>query len=459
MDTDRRMKLEWFPDPYSSLRLHPRVFRTLTPSETSMSCDLVCAGRTFRVPLGVDATVPADTIRMSSKLARELGIFDLRAELTAFFINGKLRIGPLVGILCNPRWDERRQSLKVTQQLLGLEKLAAAAREAGALCYLFGASDVDLEERRVRGYVHDGNSWSPHQLPLPDVIYDQVVSRRVERRAGGAKVRKELSKVYGDRIFNDGFFDKWQVHEWLMANSRTRGWLPATTRYTTTAAAAGFISRYPLTYLKPVHGSLGLGVVRVERTAEGYQWTVRRKHAPAQAAFAPSAEEVVERLKSRLCSRPYLLQQGILLATVHNRPFDIRILMQRDGSGQWRRTKMFARVAKSGEITSNLSSGGEAQPVPEVIRAIAGKELAPTPILRKIRRAAREVVDVVEKGAGKSFAELGIDIGVDQEGRIWVIEVNSKPWKTPESAKGRQDLTELAFIRPIQYAIHLAEQI
>ncbi|MCL6626145.1 MAG: YheC/YheD family protein [Alicyclobacillus shizuokensis] len=458
MDADGRLTLEWFPSPYSLLRLHPRTAQTLL-GRAAASCDLVCAGKTFSVPLSVDDAVPEGTVQVSSKLARELAITELRDELTAFFVNGKLRLGPIIGILCNPRWDARKARLKPSQQQPLLDKLAAAAAADGAVCCLFRADDVDVKKGRIRGYVLRTDRWEPSELPMPDVIYDQVISRKVERRSGAAKVRRELSKMYGERIFNDGFFDKWQVHEWLTANRRTRAWVPLTARYTTSAAAAGFIARFPLTYLKPVHGSLGLGVIRVERSGDGYQWTMRRKHAPAQGAFAASAEELVERLKPRLQSRPYLLQQGLVLATVHRRPFDIRILMQRDGSGQWRRTKMFARVARSGEVTSNLSSGGEAYPVPAVLSQIAGRGAKTGRLLRQIRRTAWHVVDVVERGADKSFAELGIDLGIDQEGRVWVIEVNSKPWKTPQTSRGRQELTELAFIRPMQYAMHVAKQI
>jgi glutathione synthase/RimK-type ligase-like ATP-grasp enzyme len=459
MEAGERLVLQLFPSPHPLLRLHPAQGGQLG-DEWQTHCDLVCAGRSRQVPLAIDSGVAEGVVQISSNLAHELGIQDLTDELTAFIFQGKLRIGPIIGILCNPRWHEKRQCLQASRQLPALQKLATAAMDAHAVCYVFRIKDVDLERERVQGYLYRGNDWAPCLLPLPDVIYDQVISRRLEQRPEYAKVRRELSRMYADRIFNDGFFDKWQVYEWLTADKRTRPYVPVTVRYTSSGAAAAFISRFHSTFCKPVHGSLGLGIVRVDKAADGsYHLQVRRKRMSALKIRAATAQEALERLKSRLSARPYLLQQGIALVSYNERPFDIRILLQRDGSGEWRRTKMFARIARAGEITSNLSSGGEAMPVQALLTGLCGHGQRPSRLLRRIRRVAREVAEVVEKEAGKTYGELGIDLGLDSEERVWVIEVNSKPWKTPESEKGRPELTELAFVRPMQYAIRLATQI
>lgn len=74
----------------------------------------------------------------------------------------------------------------------------------------------------------------------------------------------------------------------------------------------------------------------------------------------------------------------------------------------------------------------------------------------QIRRLSRQVVDALEQGSGRTFGELGIDLGLDTSGKVWIIEVNSKPRKTPTTEKGRQDLVDLSFERPMRYAIYLA---
>ncbi|MCL6516243.1 MAG: YheC/YheD family protein [Alicyclobacillus sp.] len=369
-----------------------------------------------------------------------------------------MHVGPTIGILCNPVWNEKRHTLRWTKQVPALEKLVQAGQRLGAFVYVFGIQDVDFNRGTVLGYVFRNGAWRPAQLPLPDSIYDQVVSRRLERDKKYQAKRARLSKMYANRIFNDGFFDKWKVHEWLWQDRQTRNLVPYSERFTTEGQAIAFIKRHAVTFIKPVHGSLGVGIVRVTREADGsYRYEVRHRTGRTQNRAA-TAEAVVEALRRRLRQSPHLLQQGIPVARYRERPFDIRIVLQRDGSGEWKRTKMFARVARSGEFTANLASGGEALPVDAVLREAFSAPERRRRARRLIRRAASLVAAAIEQQCGKPLGELGVDLAVDESGSVWVLEVNSKPWKASSTDKGRQDLVDLSFLRPMEYAIRLAQE-
>jgi glutathione synthase/RimK-type ligase-like ATP-grasp enzyme len=404
--------------------------------------------------------VGKDSLALTKELCDRLLISEELPPLKGVFHGNRLQIGPVVGILCNPVWSARQHTLVTNGQLPVLRKLLSAGAAAGALCYLFRVDDVQFQTLTVKGYVQgEDGAWKERVLPLPDVIYDQVISRRRERRQSHSKVRERLSKMYGSRIFNDGFLDKWEVHEWLQRDPRVRQHVPRTIRYSTVKTAAAFCERYPVTFLKPVHGSLGLGIVRLTRQPDGsIQYDLKRPRQAPLHGRAANVREALRVLSGRLASRPYVVQQGIPLCTYQERPFDIRILLQRDGAGEWQRTKMFARVAKSGDFTSNLSSGGEALPVHKVFTEVFSKAHQARSCQRDITRISKWVVEALERESGKVFGEVGLDIGVDSEGRVWVIEVNSKPWKKPFTEKGRQDLVDLSFSRPIAYAIWLAQK-
>ncbi|MCL6548525.1 MAG: YheC/YheD family protein [Alicyclobacillus sp.] len=422
-------------------------------------CTCTCGAVSVRARVWLDGAADVRTVYLSRELADQLHAADLIPHLRASVERDRVVLGPVIGILCNPVWDRRGARLKPGMQLPTLEKLVQAAQDEGAAAYVFRVEDVDFQRLCTTAYVKRGPAWTPAIVPLPDVIYDQVISRRIERRQEHRRRRAKLSKMYGDRIFNNGFFDKWQVYEWLSRDPRLRSHIPATARYGRPEDLISFLQRYPVTFVKPVHGSLGLGIIRVSREPDG-SLTLAHKRAPAapQEGRAASPAEAAQIIRRRLQSRPYLLQQGIALAMYRNRPFDIRILLQRDGSGEWRRTKMFARVAGAGDFTSNLSSGGEALPVGRVLEELYPRPADRMRCRRQIARVSRLAADVMEQQAQKRFGELGIDVGVDEGGRVWVIEVNSKPWKTPLTRKGRQDLADLAFRRPIQYALRLARQ-
>ncbi|MDD3894034.1 MAG: hypothetical protein PHU36_03325, partial [Syntrophomonadaceae bacterium] len=53
------------------------------------------------------------------------------------------------------------------------------------------------------------------------------------------------------------------------------------------------------------------------------------------------------------------------------------------------------------------------------------------------------------------YGELGLDVGIDKNGALWLIEVNSKPRKTTESEYSTAVMRK-TFKRPLEFASYLA---
>lgn len=457
MEDGERTTVASFRGSQSLVRLHPSMAQHL---KVAVGTECTCSfGKTLvRATVWYDGTISPSQVEVSSGLADRLHMSAyVEGNVTATIGVKRIVFGPLLGILCNPIWNAKLEFLRNQKQLPVLEKLSQFAVEEDTACFIFGLNDVDFENACVTGYTKLQGKWKPGTFPLPDVIYDQLISRRVERCKDLFKNRQRLSEMYNTRLFNDGFFDKLQVNEWLSQDVRMRSHLPEATKYTRLQDAAVFAARHHMTFLKPVHGSLGLGIIRFVRLPDGsVQFDVKRQNQPPTRGKAKSPQDALLTFKKRLASKPYILQQGIQLACFQERPFDLRVLVQKDGFGTWRRTKMFARIAKEGEFTSNLTAGGDALPVSTVLETIFPNRDKRRKILNQVRKVSITTAEVIERASGKLFGELGIDLGIDVLGGVWIIEVNSKPWKAPVTEKGRTDLVDLAFIRPIQYAKHLA---
>ncbi len=456
MPTAVHGRLLVFDSPYSVIRLHPITQNLLGQGTDGTYCRLSCGGREMRVPVRLDATVPVDCVCISSR-ARSQVMGNVAPEWVSVSVRpNHIHIGPIIGVLCNPKWDEKLETLRPNRQQPGLQKMVEIGKRLDVLVYVFGLRDVNFSEMQVRAFLWDGECWKQAVLPLPDVIYDQVLSRKLEHNMEYRERRKHLSQIYKDLIFNDGFLDKWQTHQWLAVDRRTRVHVPFTQRYQDRRRAATFLGEHAVTFIKPVHGSLGLGIVRATRNEDGTFVVEMKQSGKHKVTKYAHARAVVTGLLPRLQSRPYLLQEGIDLMRFKDRPMDVRIVLQRDGKGQWQRTKMFARVAPVGDFTANLAGGGEAHPVVKVLsESLTGE------VQRRVRRELKYVAlltaEVIEQGAVKRFGELGVDLGIDQHGSVWIIEVNSKPWKAPHTQTGREDLVELAFKRPLQYALYLIQ--
>ena len=154
---------------------------------------------------------------------------------------------------------------------------------------------------------------------------------------------------------------------------------------------------------------------------------------------------------------PYLVQEGLRLARHAGRPFDIRLLVQKDGSGTWRRTKAYARVAGPGALVSNISAGGTGM---RLARAFAGARPGLRRRLARIRALLRRVAEGIprqlERALGGPLGEVGLDLAVDESGRLRFIEANAKPFRLPVTLTGSPERVRLSLLRPIQYAAYLA---
>ena len=378
-------------------------------------------------------------------------------DLPLTVAKGGLRLGEVMGILADVKTNGDRVAGKQEEVF---RHLLQAAEELGMYGYVFSPLSVNWEDLSAAAYRCEDGKWIKCQVPLPDVVYDQITSRAFEKRKDVAPVRERLQRLLGARYFNPGYFDKWQVHEWLSADPRTASHVPETIRYQTVDQAAEFMYRHADVYMKPVHGSLGIGIMRVRRKPNGQVlYQLKKKDGSLQQVHVGSVSQFLKTEQRRLSRGQYLIQEALQLMTWQGRPFDIRLVLQKDDAGNWQRTKTFGRIAQTGQITSNLSTGGDALAVRGMLKEILKEDRAVKRVMNELRKIARDVPAVIEQRQSGTIGELGLDLGLDEGGRLWVIEVNAKPWKKPNIEEGEwRDLSLLAFRRPVQFAQYLCSQ-
>jgi len=148
------------------------------------------------------------------------------------------------------------------------------------------------------------------------------------------------------------------------------------------------------------------------------------------------------------------VQQGIPLQMYQGGHFDLRIIFQKNGENVWKVSKKFFRVAKLGSSVSNLSSGGHVVPYKKLMRKLFhGEKKKIFRINREITRLCTQIAEKLEEEG--CFGELGLDLGLSTDGRLWFIEVNSKPRKTTETNMSTTIMMN-TFRRPLEYAAFLA---
>lgn len=356
---------------------------------------------------------------------------------------GRLRLGPLIGILIMYRVTARGPR---GSQMETYVELMQHARDAGALAFICRAAALRRGGATVSGWTRAGGRWVRCRLPYPDVVYNRICSRPVERLV----LRQGLFRMLERRgipVFNPHYLNKWGVHRTLMQDDRVRPFLPETRRYRSSADVRQLLNRYGRVFFKPAGGSLGLGAVLVTRAGSGLAYKMNTMSGRRRTGRLRSLEALHRVLPRR---RDYLVQRGIHLAQVNGRPFDVRALVQKDVTGQWRLTGAAARVAGRGRITTHVPRGGSRRPLVPVLRTVFGPERA-VGILQRLEEACLSAARAYERLTGEMFGEFSLDVAIDTDGDVWILEMNAKPFRFDEYR-----LRTRAQRRFIRFATHLA---
>lgn len=362
---------------------------------------------------------------------------------------GVLRLGPVVAILTVRRRNAGPRSPRLFGvRNLDIRQLMRHAGRLGLMAFAVSPEGVHPERDWVEGYVLAGRRWALVKYPIPDVVYDRIQARSWERRPKARRAKAFFRSSPDVKYFNEGFFDKWSLYQKMSSHPDLAEFLPVTRQLTGPESLKAFLKEHGSTFLKPTEGSQGKGIVRVRKIKGMYEW--RRGGRTHRTSRFDVLYQGIARIQRR---KRYIMQPDLHLASLRGSPFDIRILMQKDGSGVWKRTKIYARVAAKGRLTSNLSRGGTGYYVGSLLRIRFGR--ARRRLRAKIDQAAQTIVHALDEVFDTPLGELGLDLGIDRKGRIWLIEVNAKPFRKVLDAGPKRGVY-LSFHRPMAYARHLA---
>lgn len=216
---------------------------------------------------------------------------------------------------------------------------------------------------------------------------------------------------------------KWIKTKVLMRSASARKHIPTTQRLTKESLRK-LLHRYRMVYVKPVSGSLGVGVMRIDRMRG--KWVV---HEGSKRIPFTHFHALYRWLHRRKKGKAYLVQRGIHVLRLGGRPIDFRVMIQKGRKLGWKVTGTAARVAHPRKAVTNGSQGGSIYAARALLRRLAGRQRE-SRISATFGRLAHSTANRFGKVYPR-MKELGLDVAVDRKYRTWILEVNTRPDPCP----------------------------
>lgn len=394
-----------------------------------------------------------NSLSLSSKAAKALKMAGHPVSLHVFFQDGTMYIGPLLGIFTAGFTPSLVRP--IGERTLFFSRLLSVKKTVGIHAFVFGEEHINWQEGTINGLFFNEEEWVSIEVPFPNVIYDRLPNRRYERKTGLIEIKNRLQKEYLIPWYNPGFFNKLDIYEKLADDPTARQYLPETYPFSSLSLIERMLSDYGHVYLKPVNGSSGAGIHQIiyDKTENHYYCRYQvsgqnrlRKFATLEALFA----NVFKKRRPNTM----LAQQGIHLIRIDQKPVDFRVHTNKDHQGKWNITALAAKIASRGSATTHIRNGGSIKTIQEIF---PNKE-EQAEIIDKLTEACLTLSKCLEKKVDGIVAEIGFDLGLDRDGKVWLFEANSKPGRSIFKHPRLRNFEILTRKLSLAYSIYLTEQ-
>lgn len=343
-------------------------------------------------------------------------------------------------------------------------RLSIAGWKYGIRVIVFSPLWISWRDQTVYAYIFNQSDWERDKFPLPLLAYDRCpysdLNQYRSTRAAIARMKQQAAVV----MLSIGLRGKWDIYCTLTKNSSVAPILPPTQLFTEAANLAEQLDRHRgELFLKPHGGAHGKSTLYI-RQQPSSEWGDPSSSTSLELYGRSNANRYIRHtfpqpqygwawIDRFVGKRKFVVQPYLSLINQAGEPFDIRVLMQKNGRGSWNFTGMAARVGEKGGITSNLHGGGHAVPViPFLEKQFAQHHVRQ--LVQQLHTYSEYIPPLLEDQYGR-MSEVGIDFGIDLQARLWLLEVNSKPGRSIFNQTKDDDAALKSVENPILYARYM----
>ncbi|MFF5997079.1 YheC/YheD family protein [Lysinibacillus sp. KU-BSD001] len=319
---------------------------------------------------------------------------------------------------------------------------AAVAKAEGVSFFYFSPNTVNFTTKTILAKVLEDGEWKERTVPFPDVIYN---TGSPEKLAVSKEIINKLKKEIPFTTYSIG--NKWNITERLKEAKEFANYLIPTEVVKTEAQFYKYITSFKKVVFKPMAGRKGKGIYFISKAGSSYDVqkdTIKERY---------TKEQLDTLLTEQLAQETFIIQPYIQSVMKSGQVFDFRLHVQKNGEGKWVITTVYPRVAPAGSIIPNINNGGFTNYLEPFLQQEFQEEAFN--IKRMLEHfalsLARHLDEIQMVKFGEIIDEIGIDVGLDENQKIWIYEVNWRPGCPPAF------YLELDVVKhTIQYAKYLA---
>jgi hypothetical protein len=351
--------------------------------------------------------------------------------------------------MVNPSLYKRIETGQTKHEMLTFYE--EAGLETGVTPCYFRLEDLKPGQPEITAFVRNTQGYKRTKVPFPRVIHNRAMYFNKESNARVASLAKQ-----GTIIFNQcNRYGKLHIHKLLMQEDELRPHLPGTCE-ATVRSIKRMMSVYNALIIKPNSSSIGRGVMLLQRSETGgwrLTYPVNRQGGKLRILSFKQTLPLV--LRRRIVNEAYLVQQRLPLATYKNRPFDLRVSVQRNGFGEWQITGIVGKVAAPNKFVTNVARGGSVYTLDELLREFPN--LNPREVRHNIELLSLHIAITLSRCLPE-MADLGLDIGITADGVPVFIECNGRDQRYSFGEGGLLDEWKSTYTNPIAYGRYLLDR-
>ncbi|WP_163969625.1 YheC/YheD family protein [Oceanobacillus halotolerans] len=290
--------------------------------------------------------------------------------------------------------------------------------------------DVNMNTKKVEGKMLINNKWINVHRELPPFIdiTQYCFKRKYKEIINYLRKNTILSYDKGNTL------NKEKLQQELLKDDECSHFVIPTLKVHKFSDIEKFINKHKVIVMKPIRGERGRGIFILKKHNKNYMLG----HQKEEKVY--SSEEFKDFYDDHIKNKRYIIQKYISSRTIQGDPFDCRIHIQKGQQGKWIVVKKFIRIGIGQQVISNVNQGGGISEVKPFLKANFGEKWQD--IAKKLDDLALILPNKIEEIKKAPIMTIGLDIGIDSTGKVYLFESNGEPTTKPllaESAKTRTE--------------------